>query len=996
MLRRFCLFLILLSLAIPMQSAADTLKLDVTTDQDTYITGGTSVDIHVTVSNPSALWDATGVKLAATGNGLTFSYSPASATILKSGGKEFTITATGFIWVKTTVTITASGPQTADYEIRPDTATVTIKPFEMSLKLLSPESVMKIVVENTTQERNVAFDALVQNTGLQDLEGVSINLSYDETKLNCTVSGSDDIARGKTAKYSVNCKDVNSDEQVLLKIHDAHNAVIETAGVRFKFIRSGEAGELNISAGTAGVENTSNLVQPKWVSPSESWSMFRGSPQRSGYSNGTGDMGRDFLVSWTYNVPSGVFGSPAIADLNKDGKAEIVVPVEKEEGNKQTSLFVLSSDGALIWDFTSESGISSSPTIADLNGDGGMEIVFGTNGGEVYALDGPTGRTLWKFENPASFFRSSPLVYDADGDKSNEVYIGSRDGVYAFDGKSGVQEWMYPTGGEVSSSPTVGELDGDAGLEIAFGSEDGVLYVLNGDGGLSWHLVLGAGVIYSSLAITPDKKLVIGMTDGKLLIIENKKVKASYNTGASIGGSPGFAMIGGKVVIVSGSSAEEDLHGVYMKNPNNKIFGLDTAGKALWELSTDGWSVFSSPALADVDRDGKVEAIVGSREGRLYVIDAETGTLEWSYLGGTGLYASPALADVDADGDLEILVAYRFSNQVTLLDSPDKPDLVVSKINFSNEFPAAGERINISVSVKNQGRLASAESLVKLYWGTSKQELLIGNLTFGALEPGASEAMSIPWVTQSPNETVFIRADADPEGRINESNELNNVLESGLKNDLVLSDYKVPELKTTAKVKLKVSVTVENKGRFPLTGIKVVIIGYNSTTSKEMAKKTVNIGANGKASVDLEFLYGPSEKLALKLIVDSDNAVSEMHEDNNAAELVIKQSAEQDRQDKASGGSGNNQTLVILLLVIVVGIIGKKVSDMRKKDKGFKKEKKGKKAKGPKKESEPEPKQEEPKPAEKGEGAETTEYPTDWGTTTYVVETPEESKKRQW
>jgi len=75
---------------------------------------------------------------------------------------------------------------------------------------------------------------------------------------------------------------------------------------------------------------------------------------------------------------------------------------------------------------------------------------------------------------------------------------------------------------------------------------------------------------------------------------------------------------------------------------------------ALWTHDA-GSSVFSSPALRDVDQDPAVEVIVGTSDGTLLCIDGASGSLEWSFQAGDSIDSSPSVADVDGDGDDEIV-----------------------------------------------------------------------------------------------------------------------------------------------------------------------------------------------------------------------------------------------------------------------------------------------------------------------------------------------------
>jgi len=86
----------------------------------------------------------------------------------------------------------------------------------------------------------------------------------------------------------------------------------------------------------------------------------------------------------------------------------------------------------------------------------------------------------------------------------------------------------------------------------------------------------------------------------------------------------------------------------------------------VWEFQTGYYPVFSSPAVADINDDGKPEVIVGSGDGKVYALNGENGQLIWSFSTGDWIFSSPAVADIDRDGLLDIVVGsvngkiYRF------------------------------------------------------------------------------------------------------------------------------------------------------------------------------------------------------------------------------------------------------------------------------------------------------------------------------------------------
>ena len=120
-------------------------------------------------------------------------------------------------------------------------------------------------------------------------------------------------------------------------------------------------------------------------------------------------IGPDGSRLWRYDYAKGyakTFASEAVvADLNKDGTPEIVFGTYSDQTDGG-HLIVLENTGALLYDVTLPNqgtngngiGIPAAPTIADLDGDGQLEIVVSTfdHGIDVFTVPGSgTSCMLW-------------------------------------------------------------------------------------------------------------------------------------------------------------------------------------------------------------------------------------------------------------------------------------------------------------------------------------------------------------------------------------------------------------------------------------------------------------------------------------------------------------------------------------------------------------------------------------------------------------------------
>jgi hypothetical protein len=448
---------------------------------------------------------------------------------------------------------------------------------------------------------------------------------------------------------------------------------------------------------------------------------------------GTSDNGI-LVEDWRYDMQSLysnlMFGSSScIADLDvnnvggePNSDLEIIVGSDEyynyypELGAYARGIWrVLDSQGNLEWaKDTGTDESRSSPTVADMTGDGYLDIIGGTTSGWNVEVIDRFGNFIWTFPWPPQgggpfMWHSSPAIADVDPSVGGmEVFIGNNpyQSVWALDGDNsdGVDDgitatdawiyggvegvdwdvlWKFQTNGIVYSTPALGDVDNDGGIEVVIGSADGNIYILDGVSGVQEYSYATSGIVHASAAIAnldsdPYLEVVIGSVDGKVYCLQWDgivgTVEWTYNTGSPIYSSAAIGDIDndGNLEIVDASS-------------NGDIFALDTSGMLEWIYSTGSYIV-SSPALAnrfctntydaewpmfrhDKERTGYygsgsssfgLDIYIGAYDHYLYLIDGggggwSGGTLIDRFLTYGHLYTSPSVADVDGDKKLEIV-----------------------------------------------------------------------------------------------------------------------------------------------------------------------------------------------------------------------------------------------------------------------------------------------------------------------------------------------------
>lgn len=240
-------------------------------------------------------------------------------------------------------------------------------------------------------------------------------------------------------------------------------------------------------------------------------------------------------------ISEAIYSSPAVGDLDRDGDLEIVVGTSYtfwQPPPPDPPPYVYAFDTSEVFSFRSYSDPEklpylpgwpqptaypgfSSPALADLDGDGDLEVVIGSGKpdgasaqcsnsasdtncyGAIYAWHhngAPvSGFPMWPKDilNKNSFIRSSPTIADVDNDGVSEILFAMLWDVIVV-GPNGVQEQNLHTTWSIFASPAVGDTDNDGNLEVWIGGgryEDrsrGYLWRFksnfSGVGNLSWPM----------------------------------------------------------------------------------------------------------------------------------------------------------------------------------------------------------------------------------------------------------------------------------------------------------------------------------------------------------------------------------------------------------------------------------------------------------------------------------------------------------------------------
>lgn len=314
----------------------------------------------------------------------------------------------------------------------------------------------------------------------------------------------------------------------------------------------------------------------------------------------------DLTVFEPFNDLAGwaVSGDTRITEEN--GTSRLVVTGSTTSGSTDTSAGDDSTSsssspaGAVEWSTPIDIAWSS-PTVTN------QTVYIGSIDG-LYAFNTTTGDTVWHHDKrPAAI--SSPSV------AGGTVYFGSRDtNLTAVNATTGATEWVFETADDVLASPTV--IDGT----VYVGSYDSAVYAVNATTGQQeWSYQTGGAVLASPTVV--NGTVYIGSADG-----------TQYAINATTG-QPEWNFTTGAGIYVSSTVADGT---VYFGSNADYLYAVDAGtGTQEWAFNA---SVSSTPTVANGT------AYVGASKG-VYAVDTATGTQDWLFEPGASAPASPTVAN---------------------------------------------------------------------------------------------------------------------------------------------------------------------------------------------------------------------------------------------------------------------------------------------------------------------------------------------------------------
>jgi hypothetical protein len=410
------------------------------------------------------------------------------------------------------------------------------------------------------------------------------------------------------------------------------------------------------------------------------------------------------------------YASPTFADLDGDGDLDAFEGVYTG-----VTLFFRNTGTASAPAFAAVSlnpfGITqvedqSSPTFADIDGDGDLDAFVGDYTGETRFFAN-TGTAIAPSFAAGSFFpfglaqvamNSSPAFADLDGDGDLDAFVGERGGKTIYFANTGTANApafaapnpIGPTDVGALASPAFADLDADGDLDGFVGHFLGNSFFFANTGtvnapafavgttpsfGLS-DVGDEASPAFADIDADGDLDAFVGQVVNTVVFFANVGTASAPAFGTPTGNPFGLALVGGRQrPAFADIDADGDIDAFTGTGGGTTKFFRNTGTATAPAFAASSPNAFgladvganASPAFVDLDGDGDLDAFVGEAGGNT-IYFANTGTATAPAfaapatnpfgLADAGERASPAFADLDGDGDLDAFVGEAYGRTV--------------------------------------------------------------------------------------------------------------------------------------------------------------------------------------------------------------------------------------------------------------------------------------------------------------------------------------------
>lgn len=370
-------------------------------------------------------------------------------------------------------------------------------------------------------------------------------------------------------------------------------------------------------------------------------------------------------IKWWYNVKDNAFAQAAAADIDKDGKLEIVFGCYRND----SCVYALNAEnGSLLWKRNTGGCNDAAPIIYDVDNNDSLEvIVAGSCVPKTFCLNGFTGSNKWIANSSGS--DSPPSIADIDKDGKPEILHGEFGGsVLCLNAENGSQSWkiMVDNTSWIQTAPSIADFDKDGWLDFVVGNwsnTNNTVFAYRAKNPDSlWTFTGPTDYMYHGSAIADldndgYPELVLGDYDGNIFAInaENGSQLWKYTNTMST-----YNYIGAPAVI---ADINNDKKYEVIFTSGNRIISLTHTGLLNWVYVIPNYGTcFRGVVVADVNNNDTMDVIFGDSKGFVRALRGSNGSLIWDinlaahYGKEYDIDHAPIIADFDGDDTLDLFV----------------------------------------------------------------------------------------------------------------------------------------------------------------------------------------------------------------------------------------------------------------------------------------------------------------------------------------------------
>ncbi|MCX6251106.1 MAG: FG-GAP-like repeat-containing protein [Bacteroidetes bacterium] len=378
-------------------------------------------------------------------------------------------------------------------------------------------------------------------------------------------------------------------------------------------------------------------------------------------------------ILWHYDLAAPSFGQAAMADIDNDGKLEIVFSTYMGDG---TVYALNAEDGSLLWKYYTGSCNDAAPIIYDVDGDGNKEVIVASSCLiYTYCFNGATGEVKWKSLTGGT--DSPPAIGDLDNDGKPEILHGEFNGkVICFNGEDGSKKWekVVEANTPIQTSPAILDVDGNGQLDFVVATWGGYypnyysnIFAFRGDTRVKiWESYTLSDDIYHGCSfgdIDSDGKpeLVFGCYNDTVYALnaEDGSMKWKFDMGP-------YCYVGAPTVM---ADVNLDHKFEILASGWYEMKAISDTGTEVWNYDIPNYgSCFRGPAVSDINYDGALELVFGTSEGSVIALYGYDGSEIWQldlaadYGNTFDINHAPVIGDFDGDGKLDGFVVGGVAN----------------------------------------------------------------------------------------------------------------------------------------------------------------------------------------------------------------------------------------------------------------------------------------------------------------------------------------------